>query len=301
MLYPLTVTTSISYDELIEREARHWSAVESDPHTPQLWDNEALFEVFFGKERRDLIQRAAASGPRVLELGCGNGNLARKLAERGLRVEGIDLSSERIASATDSCADLPSDQRPTFRVGDLNTIELGREQFDTVIAYGSLHHILRLDHLLDQVHRTLRPSGRFLVYDYVGMSVFPKLVAATLYALLPTYKPYSEKWKLRRRLASFLASEKQKRAAMSEGKTSLLHEGSPFEEISGRSIPVEIRNRFRVLDEQSSNPFWFYLAAKVRMPKVVRLPVARFLHALDNLLLAIGFSGTFVFVDATKP
>jgi len=87
------------YEELAAKEGAHWGAVAADPSNPQNWEDEGLFEIFSGGEYRHLIERVRENGPRVLELGCGRGELALTLAERGLSVTGVDLSSERISFA----------------------------------------------------------------------------------------------------------------------------------------------------------------------------------------------------------
>ena len=87
------------YNELLGKEAKHWGRVASDTQNPQIWDDDRLFKIFFAREYQHLVERIVASGETVLELGCGEGNLVRELAGRGMRVDAIDLSPERIARA----------------------------------------------------------------------------------------------------------------------------------------------------------------------------------------------------------
>mgnify|MGYP003423103055 CR=1 FL=1 len=82
------------YEELIAKEAKHWGVVASDPQNPQLWDDNRLFELFFGREYRHMVERVGATGPRVLELGCGEGTLAIDLARRGLQVAGFQVERQ---------------------------------------------------------------------------------------------------------------------------------------------------------------------------------------------------------------
>jgi ubiquinone/menaquinone biosynthesis C-methylase UbiE len=289
------------YEDLVEKEARHWGEVRPDPKNPQIWEDDRLFEIFFGKEYRHLIDRVVASGPRVLELGCGEGNLAIELSQRGLLVEAIDLSAERIerAKAKDVANGLHS--RPEFIVGDLNVLSLHRNKYDCIVAHDSLHHILRLDNLLKEAHNALKPGGVILVIDYIGMGRVRRFCAAFLAGILPTYQPYNDKLKLARRLKAFMATEDQKRKALATGTADTLHQDSPFEEISQHSIITLIRNQFHILDEFSFNPFWYYLAPKVRLPQVLRYRVAGGWRALDDLIVRMRLAeGAFVFVEAKK-
>jgi ubiquinone/menaquinone biosynthesis C-methylase UbiE len=296
------VIESQEYEKLITREARHWGEVRKDPQNPQIWHDAQLFEIFFGREYRRLVETASASGPRILELGCGEGNLARELASRGMQVTGIDLSPDRIGRARAAAASLTLQTPPAFITGDLNTMSLPRGAFDCVVAHDSLHHVLMLGRLCDEAYESLRPGGRFLVIDYVGMGMTRRLLAGFLYALLPTYQPYRAKWGLRKRLGAFLASEEKKRDSLENSSADALHHDSPFEEISQSSIVHEVGHRFSIREQLTFCPFWFYLVAKVRMPSSLRYPMARFLKSFDDLILHLRLArGAYVWIDAQKP
>ncbi|MBI3580205.1 MAG: class I SAM-dependent methyltransferase [Ignavibacteriales bacterium] len=287
------------YNRLIEQEAKHWGEVRPDPANPQIWHDPKLFEIFFGKEYRHLIERTLDSGPKVLELGCGEGNLSLELAQNGLDVTAIDLSAERIDRAKSTLAELKTGSQVTFLVGDLNTINLEPRKFDCVVAHDSLHHILKLDRLLDEVQRTLKPEGRFITIDFIGMGALRKIAAAFLYGILPTFQPYGVKWNQRRRLPAFLASEQKKRKEIERGSTSALHQESPFEEISQRSIITEIQKRFAVLEFFTFNPFWYYFAAKIKVPGEKKYSLGKTFRQADNLLTQLHLSrGAYFFIEA---
>jgi SAM-dependent methyltransferase len=288
-----------NYDALISREAAHWSIGARDADNPQIWDDEQLFEIFYGREYRHLLGCVQESGPRVLELGCGSGGTALALAERGLLVTGIDLSPARVDAARKEALRRGLGERTVFIEGDLNLMPLPASSFDCVVAHDALHHILELGLLLDRVRGALVPGGRLVVMDYVGMGRLRRVMAAAMFALLPTHRPYRSKWGLRRRLGSFLASEKRKRDALAGGTRTLLHAGSPFEEISGPSIPAEISSRFRVGEYFTFCPFWYYLAPKLKLPGSWRYPAARALHRLDGAMLRIRpRAGAHIFITA---
>jgi SAM-dependent methyltransferase len=87
---------------------------------------------------------------RVLEVGCGRGDLARALARTGHRVVAID---------------------PHAPAGDLfRATSLGDfadpEPFDAVVASLALHHITDLPGAVDKIARLLRPAGRFIVNEH---------------------------------------------------------------------------------------------------------------------------------------
>jgi magnesium-protoporphyrin O-methyltransferase len=78
------------------------------------------------------------SGARVLDAGCGTGQLARELAARGAHVVAVDLSPTLVQLARER---MPADSGPgtlEFRSGDMLSPRLGR--FDYVVAMDSLIH-----------------------------------------------------------------------------------------------------------------------------------------------------------------
>lgn len=288
-------------DILLKRETEAWDRAHPDPSTPQIWHDPGLFAIFFGTEYRRLIDRAIACGPEVLELGCGEGRLAIELAERGCRVTGVDLSPRRIERATASARQAGVHDRVTFCTGDLNTMDLEPGRYSCIVAHDALHHLHDLRRVFTQVRAALAPGGRLLVMDYRGMGRMRRLAAAFLYAVLPTVKPYRDKWRLRTRLRSFLASEQEKRTDLARGGGPALHEESPFEEISQSSLPRLLHEMFTVERYETMLPFWFYLAPKLLTPRVVRYPLARFFRIMDAVLSALGVPGAYFVLEARLP
>lgn len=286
------------YRELLDREAAHWSGASRGPREPQLWEDPGLFEVFFGAEWRGFLATILAGGREVLELGCGDGLLACELAVRGAVVTGVDLSPDRIGRARERAAGITG-LRPEFLVGDLNTMVLPRTPVDVVAAHDALHRIAELGPLLDRVHSALRPDGRLVVMEYTGMGRARRMAAAALAALLPTHLSYAQKWALRRRLPAFLATEAEKRAALAAGGGPALHPDSPFEEISQEGLLPAIEARFRILRLSTFNPFWFYLAPKLRLPEAARVRTARILRGWDDLLVRTRIArGAYLWLEA---
>jgi len=111
-------------------------------------------------------------GKRVLELGCGAGNIARSLVERGFDVTGIDISPTAIAWATERA--IPGTR---FMVGDL-VAEIPGE-YDLVIDGHCLHCIIGDDRarMLANVRGALASGGTFFVATMCGEITQPKLRA----------------------------------------------------------------------------------------------------------------------------
>ncbi len=289
------------YDDYIRQEARSWGDARPDAANPQIWQDERLFEIFFGEEYRRLIHCAVAHGPDVLELGCGEGGLSLTLVKKGCRVTGLDLSEKRIARAAAKSAELGLSARTTFSVADLNRVELPHQAFSCVVAHDSLHHILHFDHLISEVQKALMPGGTIVVLDYCGMGRLRKILAAGLTALLPTYQPYSAKWQSRKHLGSFLAGEESKRHGLNTGDRSRLHSESPFEGISQVSLIRTLYANFETVRFKTFLPFWFYLAPKIRLGNYLRPVTGRLFRSLDNGFSTLGVRGAYFAFEGRVP
>ncbi len=104
-----------------------------------------------------------------LSLCCGFGEVERILSKLGAfkHCTAIDLSPNAIQIAT-RLAQEQSINNIDFRVDDLNTLELGSEQYDLIYANGALHHLAALERVAAHIHRALKPGGLFVCNEYVG-------------------------------------------------------------------------------------------------------------------------------------
>ncbi|WP_327312039.1 class I SAM-dependent methyltransferase [Streptomyces sp. NBC_01235] len=110
--------------------------------------------------RHSGILRAVPEGcGDALDVGCGDGLLARKLAERAKRVTGIDKSAEMIACARDLAALSPD---LTFVEGDFLTADLPAVGYDFICSVTTIHH-MDFEAALIRMCELLRPGGTLVV------------------------------------------------------------------------------------------------------------------------------------------
>ncbi len=111
----------------------------------------------------------------ALSLGSGSGQLEGALLKAGTlkRLEVIDISGDAVESFQTRANKDGYGHLISSRIGDLNFIEFPEKAYDLVIAHTSLHHVINLEHLLEQVRRSLKTeNGFFLVHDYIGPNVW---------------------------------------------------------------------------------------------------------------------------------
>ena len=103
-------------------------------------------------------------GADVLDLGCGEGYVARQLAERGAAsVRGVDISSEMIERARRAEAAEPAGI--DYAVGDASDLgRFGAGSFDLVVAVFLFNYVSvdAMRRTIAEVARLLRPGGRFV-------------------------------------------------------------------------------------------------------------------------------------------
>ena len=107
--------------------------------------------------------------PACLEIGCGQGALARLLVEGfDARVIATDYDPRQVAVARERLADM--DGNVELRVVDARAMPFGGAQFDAVFSFGILHHILRgWRQAVAETARVLRPGGWFVFTEVVAV------------------------------------------------------------------------------------------------------------------------------------
>lgn len=143
-----------------------WEFIEVEHIRPQVSGDKSVYYLqhFF---RHHLPSMPVA---RALSLGCGGGNLERALIQlkAATRIDAYDASPESIRIATELAAKEGLGERLTYRVADINRLELERGAYDFVVAKMSLHHFDDLDHVYAEIRRALKPGGVFMFNEFVG-------------------------------------------------------------------------------------------------------------------------------------
>jgi ubiquinone/menaquinone biosynthesis C-methylase UbiE len=143
--------------------------LESAPHRYDL----GMRLLTFGSVGRayDRLAGHVEAGQRVLDIGCGTGALALRMARRGARVKAIDVSSEMLEIAARRAREDGLDDR--IALAEMGVAELDREAAGScdVVASGLCFSELSDDELaytLRQALRILVPGGLLLIADEVA-------------------------------------------------------------------------------------------------------------------------------------
>ena len=110
---------------------------------------------------------ALPRGGRVLDLGCGSGDVMRLLVRQGFLTEGIDISEEQVELATQEGLD-------AREVDAFDFLAPREETYDGIVALDFLEHFSKdeLLRLLDAIRLALKPGGWLLVQTPNGEGLF---------------------------------------------------------------------------------------------------------------------------------
>jgi ubiquinone/menaquinone biosynthesis C-methylase UbiE len=124
----------------------------------------------------DRLASHIEKGDKVIDLGCGTGELTLRAAQKGATVKGIDVNSQMLEIAQNRARDMHLTQNAQFC--EIGVAELGAEQSETydVVMSGLCFSELTDDELtyaVKEAARILKPGGLLLVADLVT----PKSIA----------------------------------------------------------------------------------------------------------------------------
>lgn len=149
-------------------------------------------------EEFELFLEYIKNGDNLADLGCGNGRLYAFIKQhRKINYTGIDISKNLIEKAKKAHPEVQ------FMLGDLLSLPLGNENFDTVTAIASLHHIpsnkLRKK-ALQEMHRILKKDGILILTNwnlfqpkykkYIWKSRFRSILTLGKYNSRDTFIPW---------------------------------------------------------------------------------------------------------------
>jgi SAM-dependent methyltransferase len=153
---PETINLQVSYDRVADEYARRiFDELKDKPLDRELLDRFAV--------------RLQGCGP-VCDLGCGPGQVARYLHERGVEVIGVDLSPAMVECARRLNPGI------RFHHGTILALDVADGAWGGIVAFYSIIHIPRpeVTRALRELHRVLRPEGLLLLAFHIGEATIHK-------------------------------------------------------------------------------------------------------------------------------
>jgi len=119
----------------------------------KLYDDKFTYVSHYGKGVVELLE--PKQGERILDLGCGTGDLSNEISKSGAIVTGMDASVEMINKAREKYSSIlfMHDNGETFRTD---------EKYHAVFSNAALHWMKNAEQVVHSVEQALIPGGRFV-------------------------------------------------------------------------------------------------------------------------------------------
>lgn len=147
--------------EIVSETRRIWDA-KAEFWDEQMGEGNAFTRVLVGPSVERLL--ALRPGELVLDVGCGNGAVSRRLARLGARVVATDFSPRFLELARARSEELGKliEYRLVDATDQAQLLALGEGQFEAVVSTMAMMDMPEIDPLLRAARRLLKPGGRFV-------------------------------------------------------------------------------------------------------------------------------------------
>ena len=154
------------------RDPEHFKALRDE--VAESWDKKAAFWDDYMKEGNHFTRKLIApaqerlldlkKGEKVLEVACGNGNFARRMARLGAHVVASGMSERFVELARDRTAE--NADMIEYRVIDATDgqqlMALGERRFDAAVCTMAMFDMWSIEPLVNSLSRLIRVGGRFV-------------------------------------------------------------------------------------------------------------------------------------------
>ncbi len=234
----------------------------------------ATHDIILGPYIRKLLEIVIPEPGRIIDIGCGSGWLSLELARCGMNVTGYDISEPRLETARRFAEESRLSNDPLlhgrfgdleYKKADLNRLVLEGESCEAVVSSASLHHVADIGHLLGEIKKSLKPGGRFVYIEHIGLPLLEYLYRKLGPGDLPR---------------------------------------SPFEDAAGEELLTLTREHFEIVEYRTFSVLLRALAVGFRIykwPSAPKIGSLKLLRMFDRLLIGSRLTrGEFVFIHAVR-
>lgn len=174
------------YDDIVDKYVENLNY----PHTQE-------YMAYLDRQLFNVLPESLGT---VAELCCGRGEAARLLHGRMSRCIGVDISTGMLEIARRDLAQ----QEFLFLQGDATELPLKEGIVDNVVMLGGIHHVPDRSSLFNEVHRILKPGGRFFFREPLDDFMLWRAIRKVIYRMSSTLDHETERPLLRKETESAL-------------------------------------------------------------------------------------------------
>jgi ubiquinone/menaquinone biosynthesis C-methylase UbiE len=143
------------------------------------------------------LENSILTGAEVLDIGCGNGVISRRLGEMGFNVLGVDVSEKAIARANS----LNKSSNVRFEVKSAEQLVADGQKYEAIICSEVLEHLHQPENLLKVLRKILAERGVLIVTVPNGQGARELFVTKPVQVLM---KKFPRSWGWLSKVKSFL-------------------------------------------------------------------------------------------------
>jgi ubiquinone/menaquinone biosynthesis C-methylase UbiE len=157
----MTYNTYNSYndDGRLEKEQNFWKEAAEGYDEWITSDFKDQYEVNW-----NILTKYMNTALRVLDVGCGPGDLSIRISQLCREVWGVDVTPEMIQIAEEKAASEPANV--CFQQADACDLPFENHTFDTVMSVNALQTMIRPEMAIMEMSRVLKPGGELLLITY---------------------------------------------------------------------------------------------------------------------------------------
>jgi len=236
-----------------------------------LYDGKHGFVSKYGEDLVELLD--PKEGERILDLGCGTGDLTEMIVQKGANVIGLDNSPEMIKAAASKYPYIPFDVRSA-------TDFIYQEKFDAIFSNATLHWVPDHRKAIDCIYNNLKTGGRF-VAEFGGKGNVDNIIRALRDALIR--KDYADR--AEKKLWFF---------------PSLSEYASRLEEAGFRVVFAAHFDRPTLLEDKEGMVNWLRMFASSYIENLDKEVVNEILHETENRLRPTNFKNGNWYADYVR-
>lgn len=186
--------TGADFDAVVAKAEAYYDSKDADNFYFNIWGGEDIHIGFYdhtddiaAASERTVVEMAKVAVPitdttRILDIGAGYGGAARQLANVfKCPVTCLNLSETQNATNRRLTKSAGLSELITVKHGNFEDIPEDDESFDIVWSQDAILHSARRDKVLEEVHRVLKPGGRFVFTDPMQADNCPDNVLQPVY------------------------------------------------------------------------------------------------------------------------